>query len=95
MHRTTTGGHVRVELTATIRGGERRVRWDNGELTGDDEILRRLGTCGVPIDRSDLVSVLRGVEMVTAQHVDVVNLDIAGSAEGPNRPRTLFARPLR
>jgi hypothetical protein len=72
---------VHVELTARIRGSERRVRWRDGELAGDDEIVRRLERVVASglVEPGDFLSVLRGVEMVTAQHVDVVELDLVGA----------------
>jgi hypothetical protein len=69
---------MRVELGMNVRGGERTVCWEDGVLSGDDEVLRRLQPL---IDRGqvevqDLLSVLRGTELVTAQQVTIVNLDL-------------------
>lgn len=69
---------MRVELMVTVRGVERRVRWLDGQLMGDAEILRRLDRVveAGQVDRGDLLSVVRGVELVAAQHVELVNLDL-------------------
>jgi len=82
---------VHVELIATIRGAERRMRWRDGELAGDDEIVRRLERviASGAVDPDDFLSVLNGIELVTAQHVEVVELDLVETERG-RRPR----RPL-
>jgi hypothetical protein len=75
---------MRVQLEVRVRGSERTLHWADGVLRGDDEVLRRLQTLidGGRVDLDDLVSVLRGVELVTAQQVSLVNLDLA-DPEGP------------
>ena len=69
---------MRVELRMRVRGGDRFLEWADGVLTGDSEVLRRLQPLvesgRVRID--DLVSVIRGAEDVTAQHVTLANLDL-------------------
>lgn len=69
---------MKVELEMTVRGGARSIRWDDGVLSGDDEVLGRLQRLiedgRVQID--DLVSVLRAAELVTAQRVTLTNLDL-------------------
>jgi len=61
-----------------VRGDDRVLEWTDGALTGDREILRRLQplveTGQVQID--DLVSVIRGTETVTAQQIELANLDL-------------------
>jgi hypothetical protein len=74
-----------------VRGGERVVEWHDGLLSGDQEVLRRLqpllDSGRVLVD--DLLSVIRGTEHVTAQHVQLANLDLVDPHEG-----TRFRTPL-
>lgn len=69
---------MRFELTMQVRGGSRSIRWHEGELTGDDEVLRRLQILVDEgrVDVTDLLSVVRATELVTAQHVSIANLDL-------------------
>jgi hypothetical protein len=73
---------MRIELGMEVRGDRRTLRWEDGALTGDDEVLRRLQPLidAGRVQPDDLVSVVRGTEQVTAQHVEVLNLDLV---EGP------------
>ena len=85
---------MRVELAMTVRGGDRVLRWDDGVLTGDDEVLRRLRPLieHGQVEVDDLLSVVRGAELVTAQHVSLSNLDLVDPDVPP--PAT-GARPDR
>jgi len=69
---------MKIELTMQVRGGDRVIQWDDGALSGDDEVIRRLMRLvddGL-VDLGDLLSVVRGTEVVTAQHVTIANLDL-------------------
>ncbi len=62
---------MKVELNVTIRGEERVLVWEDGVLTGDDEVRARMSA---PADAArktteDLVEVINEIEAVTAQHV--------------------------
>lgn len=75
---------MRVELTMEVRGGDRSIQWDEGTLSGDGEVIRRLRRLvddGL-VDVDDLLSVVRGTELVTAQHVTIANLDLV-DPDGP------------
>ena len=85
---------MRVELSMSVRGGIRRLEWNDGALSGDDEMisrLQRLVEAG-RIDVDDLLSVVRGTELVTAQRVGVVNLDLT-EPDGASRPTAGAAGP--
>lgn len=75
---------MKVELTMEVRGRDRVIQWDEGTLSGDGEVIRRLGRLvddGL-VDVDDLLSVMRGTELVTAQHVTIANLDLV-EPDGP------------
>ena len=78
---------MRVEISMTVRGGLRRLEWDDGSLSGDGEVIRRLEPLIElgRIDVADLLSVVRGAELATAQRVGVVNLDLT-EADGSSFP---------
>ena len=69
---------MKIELTMQVRGGDRMIQWDEGMLSGDDEVIRRLMRLvdDGRVDVTDLLSVVRGTEAVTAQHVTITNLDL-------------------
>jgi hypothetical protein len=69
---------MRIELSMCVRGDDRTVRWEDGVLSGDDEVLRRLDPLieRGQVDITDLLSVVRGAELVTAQQVTLAPLDL-------------------
>jgi hypothetical protein len=69
---------MKIELTMQVRGGDRTIQWDDGTLCGDEEVIRRLMRLvdDGQVDLGDLLSVVRGTEVVTAQHVTIANLDL-------------------
>ena len=69
---------MRIELSMCVRGEERLVRWEDGAVSGDDEVLRRLDPLveSGQVDLTDLLSVVRGAELVTAQQVTLAPLDL-------------------
>ena len=85
---------MRVELKVEVRGGERVVQWHDGCLTGDPEVLRRLQPLVDTgrVEVADLLSVIRGTEDVTAQHVTLANLDLVEPIDLRARPDGPLAR---
>jgi len=73
---------MRVELAVMLRGEARRLVWDEGVLTGDSDVLRRLRLRD-PDDRleHDLVATIRGIEAATAQRVVFCSIE-----DEPQRP---------
>jgi hypothetical protein len=68
---------MEIELCGTVRGESVTVRWRDGALSGDDELLQRVapllgdGRC----DPGDLTSVIRAVEMVAGQRMKLRVID--------------------
>jgi hypothetical protein len=69
---------VQIEWTATIRGGPVSVRWQSGQLDGDDEVLQRIAHLHPDEVRLDSVEGARtAVSRVLLDPVEVVS-EMAG-----------------
>ena len=60
---------MRAEMVVMLRGEPRQLVWDDGALSGDAEVIRRLHHRAPHHRALDLVGTIREIEAATAQRV--------------------------